>query len=142
MIYKVFTIILLLLSVGCSHSQNKLSIEEQEKLNSLNAAETVHAYFSSGNPAVEFYLSSDKERALINSPNMVQETDRIGGVDNILITERPSASKDEQAFMVQYKSPRRNAEGEAPGPRTFFVYAIQEPKTKLWKIDEVGTGPK
>jgi hypothetical protein len=142
MIYKVFTFILLLLSVGCGHSQEKLSIKEQEKLNNLNAAETVQAYFSSGNPAVEYYLSSEKERALLNSPNLVQETDRIGGVDNIVITERPSDSKDEKAFMVQYKSPRTNSEGEAPGPRTFFVYVIQEPKTKLWKIDEVGTGPK
>lgn len=107
MVYKFFIMILALLSAGCN--QEKLSVEEQKKLNNLNANETVQAYFSSGNPEIELYLSSDKERERRNLPNMVQDNERIDGVDSLLIAETSdSSNKNSRLFIVKYNSQRRN----------------------------------
>ncbi len=56
-----------------------LTLAEQTVFDRLDSAEVVQAYFSSGDPAVEFYLSAPWLREVTTLPNSVPEREREGG---------------------------------------------------------------
>lgn len=133
---------ILIFFTGC---QPSLSDAEKQKLNALDAAAVVKTYFGSGNRDVELYLSSTKLREDEAQPNFVEEEERIGGIDNLSVTESPVTDSINEnvrrLFFVTYNSRNTSVIGELPGSRIFFVYMIQEPETKLWKVNSIGTAP-
>jgi len=141
-IFFTFLGFLLIFFTGC---QPSLSDAEKLKLNALDAAAVVQTYFGSGNRDVELYLSSTKLREDEAWPNFVEEEERIGGIDNLSVKESPAIDSINEnvrrLFFVTYNSRNTSVIGEPPGSRIFFVYMIQEPEKKLWKVDSIGTGP-
>lgn len=125
-----------LIFAGCI--QRPLSEEEKRQLDHLDSHEVVLTYFSSGDRAVESYLSTKRERE--NRRRTVPERERVGGIDNLSV--KPGIQNEHiQQFFVTYTSRNRNSIGMPPGLRTYFVYTVQDPLTKQWKIDSLGSGP-
>lgn len=134
---------------GCSAGE-RLTPDERARLDSLDATGAVEAYFASGSEAVELHLSTPEERQRRRSPNYQPETERDGGVSDLVIagggpvTETlasASAYQDQRQFTVTYRSSRASAVGGRPGMRFYFVYTGRSPEDGTWKVLEVGTGP-
>jgi hypothetical protein len=139
-IWLMSVLFIVLILAGCN--QRQLSADEKHKLDSLDATETVRAYFSSGDERIELYLSTSKERKQRKSPNFMPENERIGGVDDLTVkTGEQGQGQKDRVFSVGYISHHKSLIGESPGPRMYFAHVMQEPATKLWKIDSVGCGP-
>jgi hypothetical protein len=136
----VTALLIVLILAGCN--QRQLSPEEKHKLDSLDATETVRTYFSSGDERIELYLSTGKEREQRKSPNYMPENERVGGVDDLVVkTGEQEPGQKDRSFSVSYVSHNESIIKEPPGPRMYFVHVIQEPTTKLWKINSVACGP-
>lgn len=144
----LFVLPIVIASTGCERSE--LSSVEMSRLDSMDATAVVRAYFESGDPAVELYLSTPRERSLRAAPNYVPERERAAGVDNLNITGGGPAGReiegaggygDVRQFVVEYDSRRASSIGEPPGRRSFFVYTGTDPETGNVRVLSVGTGP-
>jgi len=133
---------------GCS--TRNLDSEERSRLDSLDAAGVVRAYFESGDPAVEVYLSTPHEVSQREASNYVPDSERAGGIDNLVISGGGPGDReivgaegygDIRLFIVEYDSRKRSNIGEPPGGRFFFVYTGTEPTSGRVKVLGVGTGP-
>lgn len=135
-----------LLLSGC-HVRRSLSNEERTRLDSLDAAAVVQAYFGSRDSATAWYLTSDRQQEAESGANVVPNRERESGVDDLVINAGYWASSDPDPeavrnFTVEYVSRNRSSNGEPPGKRFYFVRVVREPaKTGPWRVDSVGTGP-
>lgn len=128
-----------------------LTLAEQKAFDRLDSAEVVQAYFSSGDPAVEFYLSAPWLREVTALPNSVPEREREGGIDDLAI-EGPLSGVPSQAydaeewpeqvhFRVTYASRKTSSIGQPAGKRLWFVTVGRQAPDSPWKVLEIGSGP-
>ncbi len=128
-----------------------LTLAEQEVFDRLDSAEVVQAYFSSGDPAVEYYLSGPWLRDVTTQPNSMPDREREGGVDDLVVegpfSGPPSQVYDQREwpeqvhFRVTYTSRKTSSIGEPPGKRLWFVTAGRQAPDSPWKVLEIGSGP-
>jgi hypothetical protein len=137
----------LVLVWGCGGG---LSDTQKAQLDGLDAEGVVRAYFSSGDPQVELYLTTPVQRSERAQSNYVADHERKGGVDDLAIHggdpvdgQTPGAEdyRDQRQFTVEYTAHHAASTGAPPGPRMYFVHVGREPGSGLWKVLGFGTGP-
>lgn len=136
-------------STAVDASANELPPAERERLDGLDAAEVVRAYFSSGDYDVEYYLSAPHQQEWVSTS--VRDHEREGGVDDLVVDgpfpavplgEYSASEWPEQVqFTVSYTSRGTSSIGEPPGKRLWFVYVGRQRQDRPWKVLSIGTGP-